>query len=129
MKTYILFLIFSLFIFAQIPTAFKEDPDAKVLAEPGTNFYFDIIEISSAKYLGDVCSYTGKHGGLNLRPRIAVGDAVMRTNESQEEIIGNITEVCWNRVAGSLEIKFCINTSKRVCVGEEVYIDINPKSP
>lgn len=113
--------------FAQTPVAFKESLEAKVLLAPeGTRFYFDIIESCDAKYLGDTPSHRGKHGGLTLRPKLAVGDLVYRTIEEKDEVIGVITQAVWERTSGGLSVEFSPEPLKRICVGEEVWVDINP---
>jgi hypothetical protein len=114
-------------LFGQTPVAFRENVEAKTLLAPhGTRFYFDIIESCDARYLGDTPSHIGKHGGLDLRPRVALGDNVYRTNQEGQQIIGIITQINWDRVSGSLSIEFAPKPLETICVGEEVWVDINP---
>lgn len=133
---FVVFIIFLLFWFyhpitfllAQSPVAFKESLDAKInLAPSGTRFYFDIIESCDEKYLGDTPSHTGRHGGLTMRPRLSLGDSVYRNTEDLTALkIGTITQISWERISGGLSIEFSPEPLLRVCVGEEVWVDINP---
>ena len=95
-------------------------------APPGTAFDFEVIESHDAAYLGDTPAHIGKDGGLMFRPRVALGDAVYRTQDGQRTTVGRITRVEWNRVSQSLEVEFEPEPLQRVAVGDEVWIDLNP---
>jgi hypothetical protein len=95
-------------------------------APPGTAFHFEVIESHDAAYLGDTPAHIGKDGGLTFRPRVALGDAVYRTQDGQRTTVGRITRVEWNRVSQSLEVEFEPEPLQRVAVGDEVWIDLNP---
>ena len=43
----------------------------------GTRFEFDVIDSHDAKYLWDSPAHVGKHGGLTVRPQVALGDGVI----------------------------------------------------
>jgi hypothetical protein len=92
----------------------------------GTPFHFEVIESHDARYLGDTPSHSGKDGGLTVRPQVAIGDAVYRTEHGGQRIIGHVTRVAWSRVSGSLEVEFTPEPLERIAVGDEVWIDLNP---
>lgn len=96
------------------------------VAAHGTRFHFEIIESCDARYLGDTPAHSGKDGGLTVRPQVALGDAVYRTNDDDDIIVGRITRVAWSRVSGSLEVEFHPEPLVRIAVGDEVWIDLNP---
>jgi hypothetical protein len=85
-----------------------------------------VIESHDARYLGDTPSHSGKDGGLTVRPQVAIGDAVYRTEHGGQRIIGHVTRVAWSRVSGSLEVEFTPEPLERIAVGDEVWIDLNP---
>lgn len=99
------------------------------VAAHGTRFHFEIIESCDARYLGDTPAHAGKDGGLAVRPQVALGDAVYRTEKDDDAIVGRITRVAWSRVSGSLEVEFHPEPLVRVAVGDEVWIDLNPAAP
>lgn len=96
------------------------------LAAHGTPFFFEVIESQDAKYLGDTPAHMGKDGGLTVRPNIALGDAVYRTVNTSTVIIGKVTLVLWDRVSGSLTVEFDPEPFRRIAVGDEVWVDLNP---
>lgn len=104
------------------------DPEAALpLAPHGTAFHFEVIESHDGKYLGDTPGHVGKDGGLTVRPRVSLGDAVFRTEGKAHAVVGRVTHVVWNRVSGSLEVEFDPEPFQRIAVGEEVWIDLNPR--
>jgi hypothetical protein len=96
------------------------------LARPGTRFVFEIIESVDAAYLGDTPGHMGRAGGLNVRPNVALEDAVYRTVGETTERIGSITRVKWERASGGLTLEFDPAPQVRVAVGDVVWIDLNP---
>ncbi len=95
-------------------------------APHGTPFHFQVIESHDADYLGDTPAHIGKDGGLTVRPRVALGDAVYRTVGTDTKVVGVITLVKWDRVSGSLTVEFDPQPFERIAVGDEVWIDLNP---
>jgi hypothetical protein len=85
-----------------------------------------VIESQDAKYPGDTPAHMGKDGGLTVRPNIALGDAVYRTVNTSTVIIGKVTLVLWDRVSGSLTVEFDPEPFRRIAVGDEVWVDLNP---
>jgi hypothetical protein len=97
-------------------------------AAPGTRFAFEVIESHDAKYLGDTPGHTGRDGGLDVRPNVAIGDAVYRDDaDGDPVVVGRITAVSWERVSGSLTVEFDPEPLLRIAVGDEVWIDLNPQ--
>jgi hypothetical protein len=94
------------------------------IAKPGTRFEFEVIESFNAKYLGDTPGHLGRAGGLESRPRVALGDPVYR----EETQIGTITAVVWSRVQGSMAIEFDPVPLTRICVGDRIWLDLNPSA-
>ncbi len=80
------------------------------------SFFFDITKASKEdnKFL-----YRGKNGGVVFKPKIFIGDKVKDNNET----VGIVTEVIWDKARQSLEIEF-ETESNSTCVGEEVCIDL-----
>ena len=62
-----------------------------------------------------------------MRPNVALGDAVYKTVGTERTRVGRISRVAWNRVSGSLEVEFSPEPLLRIAVGDEVWIDLNPK--
>ena len=92
----------------------------------GTKFHFDVIEMFDAKYQGDSPGFTGRAGALGgSRPHIALGDPVYRG----EEKVGTITSAVWSRTQEGLTIEFDPEPDVRVCVGNSVWLDLNPATP
>lgn len=111
---------------------FAREIDAEAalpVAAHGTRFHFEVIESHDARYLGDTPAHCGKDGGLTVRPQVALGDAVYRTVNGAQSMIGRITRVEWNRVSSSLEVEFTPEPLHRIAVGDEVWIDLNPRPP
>jgi hypothetical protein len=107
--------------------AVAADPHADLPRPPhGTKFTFEVIESHDAKYLGDTPAHVGKDGGLTMRPQVALGDSVYRTEGTVTIVIGTITHVQWDRVSGSLNVEFNPQPFVRIAVGDEVWIDLNP---
>ena len=97
-------------------------------AAHGTRFSFEVIESRDAAYLGDTPSHAGKDGGLTVRPQVALGDPVHRREaDGRDTLVGRITHVEWNRVSGSLAVEFDPEPFQRIAVGDEVWIDLNPR--
>jgi hypothetical protein len=96
-------------------------------AAQGTQFSFEVVESRDALYLGDTPSHLGRDGGLTVRPNVALGDAVYKTVGTERTRVGRISRVAWNRVSGSLEVEFSPEPLLRIAVGDEVWIDLNPK--
>lgn len=109
-----------------VGSAQEEVRKAVPFAAPGTRFYFDVIESHDADYLGDTPAHLGKHGGLTVRPHVALGDPVYRTDGDEHIRVGRLTHAVWSRVSGSLELEFDPEPLARVAVGDEVWIDLNP---
>jgi len=110
--------------------ALAGDAQAKLpLAAHGTRFEFEVIESHDAAYAGDTPGHMGRDGGLTVRPNVALGDGVYRTEGDKPVRIGSITRVLWDRVSGGLTVEFDPAPKTRVAVGEEVWIDLNPASP
>lgn len=107
--------------------AAEVDAEAAMPRAPhGTRFHFEVLESRDAQYLGDTPSHSGKDGGLAVRPQVAIGDTVYRTENDGGRLVGRITRVAWNRVSGSLEVEFAPEPLERIAVGDEVWIDLNP---
>jgi hypothetical protein len=106
------------------------DPQAALPVAPhGTPFHFEVIESHDAEYLGDTPAHRGKDGGLTFRPQVALGDAVYRGEGKATQVIGRVTKVAWDRVSGSLTVEFDPQPFERIAVGDEVWIDLNPRPP
>lgn len=106
----------------------RSDQEAALpVAAHGTRFHFEIIESHDAHYLGDTPAHAGKDGGLTVRPQVALGDFVYRTRYDDDVVVGRITRVAWSRVSGSLEVEFHPEPLVRIAVGDEVWIDLNPR--
>ena len=111
------------------------DPDGLLNRAPrGTVFLFEVIESLDAAYLGDTPSHVGRHGGLEFRPNVALGDPVYRRAaeggaEAKPVRIGSVTRVVWERVSGGLTVEFGPEPLVRVAVGDEVFVDLNPAPP
>ena len=99
------------------------------VAAHGSRFHFEVIESHDARYLGDTPAHCGKDGGLTVRPQVALGDSVYRTVHGVQATIGRITRVEWDRVSGGLEVEFSPEPLLRIAVGDEVWIDLNPRPP
>ena len=98
----------------------------KVKVEPKDRFKFEVIQSFNARYLGDTPGHIGKSGGLgDQRPRVALGDAVFRG----EERVGTVTGLTWSRASGSLEVEFDPAEKVRICVGDEVWLDLGTANP
>jgi hypothetical protein len=68
----------------------------------------------------------GRDGGLTVRPNVALGDGVYRTEGEASRRVGTITRAVWDRVSGGLTIEFDPEPLTRIAVGEEVWVDLNP---
>ena len=112
-----------------------EDLEAPLLRAPhGTPFTFEVVESLDAAYLGDTPSHVGRHGGLEFRPNVALGDPVYRaaadgSAEVRPVRVGSVTRVVWERVSGSLTVEFDPEPLVRVAVGDEMSVDLNPAPP
>ena len=98
-------------------------------APHGSRFAFEIIESHDAKYLGDTPGHMGRDGGLEVRPNVAIGDPVHRTEAGGDRLVGRVTAVVWERVSRSLTVEFDPEPFLRIAVGDEVWIDLNPSPP
>jgi len=109
-----------------------EDLEAPLTRAPhGTPFTFEVIESLDAAYLGDTPSHVGRHGGLEFRPNVALGDPVYRATaeagaEARPVRIGSVTRVAWERVSRSLTVEFDPEPFVRIAVGDEMFVDLNP---
>ena len=103
------------------------DAQAKLpLAAPGTKFAFEVIESHDATYLGDTPGHMGRDGGLTVRPNVALGDGVYRTEGQTSRRVGTVTRAVWDRVSGGLTVEFDPAPLIRIAVGDEVWVDLNP---
>ena len=113
-------------------TTRADDIEARLPRAPrGTPFTFEVVESLDAAYLGDTPSHVGRDGGLEVRPNVALGDPVYRTERDAAEDpravrIGTVTRVVWERVSGSLTVEFDPEPLVRIAVGDEVWVDLNP---
>lgn len=96
------------------------------VAPPGTHFYFEIVESWDAEYLGDTPAHTGRGGGLAVRPQVALGDPVYRNERQKATLVGHVTRVIWNRAGGGLEVEVDPLPLRRIAVGDELWVDLNP---
>lgn len=96
------------------------------LAAPGTRFHFEVIESHDAVYLGDTPGHMGRDGGLKVRPNVALGDGVYRSDGEKTSRVGSVTRVVWDRVSGGLTVEFDPEPLLRIAVGDEVWVDLNP---
>ena len=96
------------------------------LAPHGTKFHFEVIESHDAVYLGDTPGHMGRDGGLKVRPNVALGDGVYRTDGDTTTRVGTITRAVWDRVSGGLTVEFDPEPLRRIAVGDEVWVDLNP---
>ena len=104
-----------------------EDAQSRLpLAPHGTKFLFEVIESHDAVYLGDTPGHMGRDGGLKVRPNVALGDGVYRTEGDTTTRVGTITRAVWDRVSGGLTVEFDPEPLRRIAVGDEVWIDLNP---
>ncbi len=104
-----------------------EDAQAKLpLAAPGSKFHFEVIESHDAAYLGDTPGHMGRDGGLTVRPNVALGDGVYRTEGPTSRRVGTVTRAVWDRVSGGLTVEFDPAPLTRIAVGDEVWVDLNP---
>jgi hypothetical protein len=107
--------------------AWAEDAQSRLpLAPHGTKFHFEVIESHDAVYLGDTPGHMGRDGGLKVRPNVALGDGVYRTEGDTTTRVGTITRAVWDRVSGGLTVEFDPEPLRRIAVGDEVWIDLNP---
>ena len=110
--------------------ASAEDTQSQLpLAPHGTKFLFEVIESHDAAYLGDTPGHMGRDGGLKVRPNVALGDGVYRTDGATTTRVGTITRAVWDRVSGGLTVEFDPEPLRRVAVGDEVWVDLNPAPP
>ena len=112
----VLALSTNLFLAAQQPGPAKLKAQPKAASD---RFEFDVVQSFNAKYEGDTAGHVGRNGGLGeRRPQVALGDPVFRGDEQ----IGQITELGWSRVHGSLEVEFDPAPGARICVGDQVWL-------
>ncbi len=122
----------ALLLLAAAPAgAQSDDGEAPLRRAPqGTPFVFEVIESLDASYLGDTPSHVGRDGGLDVRPNVALGDAVYRQPEEGGDAppirVGTVTRVVWERVSRSLTVEFDPAPLVRIAVGDEVWVDLNP---
>jgi hypothetical protein len=107
--------------------AWAEDAQSRLpLAPHGTKFLFEVIESHDAVYLGDTPGHMGRDGGLKVRPNVALGDGVYRTEGETTIRVGSVTRAVWDRVSGGLTVEFDPEPLRRIAVGDEVWVDLNP---
>ena len=110
-----------------VGVAWAEDAQSRLpLAPHGTKFHFEVIESHDAVYLGDTPGHMGRDGGLKVRPNVALGDGVYRTDGDTTTRVGTITRAVWDRVSGGLTVEFDPEPLRRIAVGDEVWVDLNP---
>ena len=110
-----------------VGVASAEDAQSRLpLAPHGTRFLFEVIESHDAAYLGDTPGHMGRDGGLKVRPNVALGDGVYRTDGDTTTREGTITRAVWDRVSGGLTVEFDPEPLRRIAVGDEVWVDLNP---
>jgi hypothetical protein len=110
-----------------VGVAWAEDAQSRLpLAPHGTRFLFEVIESHDAAYLGDTPGHMGRDGGLKVRPNVALGDGVYRTDGETTTRVGTITRAVWDRVSGGLTVEFDPEPLRRIAVGDEVWVDLNP---
>ena len=110
-----------------VGVASAEDAQSRLpLAPHGTRFLFEVIESHDAAYLGDTPGHMGRDGGLKVRPNVALGDGVYRTDGETTTRVGTITRAVWDRVSGGLTVEFDPEPLRRIAVGDEVWVDLNP---
>jgi hypothetical protein len=110
-----------------VGVAWAEDAQSRLpLAPHGTRFLFEVIESHDAAYLGDTPGHMGRDGGLKVRPNVALGDGVYRTDGDTTTRVGTITRAVWDRVSGGLTVEFDPEPLRRIAVGDEVWVDLNP---
>jgi hypothetical protein len=95
-----------------LETGQKNDPE---------RFCFDVTESFDAQYLGDTPGHLGRSALGGRRPNIALGDPVFRDQEQ----IGTITELKWNRSTDSLEVEFDPLPNYRIFVGSAVWVHLD----
>lgn len=107
--------------------SWAEDAQSRLpLAPHGTKFLFEVIESHDAVYLGDTPGHMGRDGGLKVRPNVALGDGVYWTDGETTTRVGTITRAVWDRVSGGLTVEFDPEPLRRIAVGDEVWVDLNP---
>ena len=107
--------------------SWAEDAQSRLpLAPHGTKFLFEVIESHDAVYLGDTPGHMGRDGGLKVRPNVALGDGVYRTDGETTTRVGTITRAVWDRVSGGLTVEFDPEPLRRIAVGDGVWVDLNP---
>ncbi len=107
--------------------AWAEDAQSRLpLAPHGTKFLFEVIESHDAVYLGDTPGHMGRDGGLKVRPNVALGDGVYRTEGDTTTRVGTITRAVWDRVRGGLTVEVDPEPLRRIAVGDAVWVDLNP---
>ena len=110
-----------------VGVASTDDAQSRLpLAPHGTKFLFEVIESHDAVYLGDTPGHMGRDGGLKVRPNVALGDAVYRTDGATTIRVGTVTRAVWDRVSGGLTVEFDPEPLRRIAVGDEVWVDLNP---
>jgi len=92
---------------------------AQPKAAAGERLEFAVVQSFDARHAGDTPGHAGRFGELKeLRPRVALGDAVFR----EEAKVGEVTGLGWSPVHGSLEVEFKPVDGVRVCVGDSVWL-------
>jgi len=95
-------------------------------AQHGTHYWVEVVESFNAKYEGDSPGHIGRGGGIELHPHVALGDPVYHRIGKEDEAIGVIAGVTWDRLKGSLTFEFHPKKEHRIAVGDLVWIDLNP---
>jgi hypothetical protein len=109
-------LSMNLFLAAQQPGSTKLKAQPKAAAD---RLEFVVVQSFDAKYEGDTPGHSGRIEDLHdRRPQVALGDLVYRG----EVQIGQITELGWSPVHGTLEVEFEPAPVTRICVGDRVWL-------
>jgi hypothetical protein len=118
----VLLLGWQVWLSAQPPTALQGAPASVQPAAEAGRIEFEVMQCFDAKYDGDTAGHVGRAGGLEgRRPRVALGDPVVRGNEQ----IGAVTGLGWSPTHGTLEVEFRPQPNVRVAVGDVVSIAID----
>lgn len=108
----------------------SDPPREPPTAEPrrGTRFQFEVVESFDAKYAGDTPGHIGRGGGLFSRPDVAIGDPVYHVAHDPPRPIGVVTGATWDRLRGGLTVEFRPRGDSRIAVGDEVWLEMNPRA-
>lgn len=79
------------------------------------NFQFDVTKAVKSE---NESIYCGKNGGLDFAPAVCLGDKI----KHEDQIVGTVTELNWDRARHSLEIKFV--SEANIHIGQQVHIEL-----